>query len=88
MIDGVEPTFENITEGLYPISRSLYYYIKLAHVDVVPGIMEFAEEFASDAATGEEGYLVDKGLIPLHEDDFAANAERIADRIVLTAADF
>ena len=88
MIDGVEPTFENIADGQYPVSRSLYYYIKLAHVDVIPGIIEYATEFASDAASGEEGYLVDKGLIPLTEDAFAANAARISERTVLTAADF
>ena len=88
MIDGVEPTFENIADGQYPVSRSLYYYIKLAHVDVIPGIMEYATEFASDAASGEEGYLVDKGLIPLTEDAFAANVARISERTVLTAADF
>ena len=88
MIDGVEPTFENIADGAYPVSRLLYYYIKLAHVDVIPGIIEFATEFASEAATGDEGYLVDKGLIPLQEDDFAANAARVANRTILTAADF
>lgn len=74
-IGGVEPTFENIAAGDYPVSRSLYYYIKKAHVGVVPGIQEFASEFASEAAAGEEGYLVDKGLIPLTEDAFAQNAE-------------
>ena len=88
MIDGVEPTFENIADGQYPVSRSLYFYIKLAHVDVIPGIIEYATEFASDAAPGEEGYLVDKGLIPLTEDAFAANVARISERTVLTAADF
>jgi len=76
-IGGVEPTFENIAGGEYPVSRSLYYYIKKAHVGVVPGIQEYAIEFASTAAAGEEGYLVDKGLIPLPEDAFAQNADAI-----------
>jgi phosphate transport system substrate-binding protein len=70
MIDGVEPTFEAIADGDYPISRSLYFYIKNAHAGVVPGIAEFAAAFLSEAAVGEEGYLVDKGLIPLDEDMF------------------
>ena len=48
-------------------------------VGVIPGIQEYAEEFASEAAAGEEGYLVDKGLIPLDEDAFAENAEKISD---------
>lgn len=76
-VDGVEPTFENIASGDYPVSRSLYYYIKKAHVGVVPGIEEYAAEFASDEAAGEEGYLVDKGLIPLTEEAFEANAETV-----------
>ncbi len=69
-VDGVEPTFDNIAEGDYPISRSLYFYIKNAHVGVIPGIQEFASEFMSEDAAGEEGYLIDKGLIPLPKDMF------------------
>jgi len=66
---GVEPTFENIAEGAYPVSRSLYFYVKKAHVGVVPGIEEYLAEFVSDRASGEDGYLLDKGLIPLPEVD-------------------
>ncbi|MBD3624281.1 MAG: substrate-binding domain-containing protein [Rhodobacteraceae bacterium] len=77
-VDGVEPTFDNIASGDYPVSRSLYFYIKQAHVGVVPGIEEYAAEFSSEAAAGEEGYLVDKGLIPLPEEAFEANAEAVA----------
>lgn len=64
-VDGVEPTFENIAAGDYGVSRSLYFYVKQQHVDQVPGIKEFVAEFTSDRAGGEDGYLVDKGLIPL-----------------------
>ena len=71
-IQGVEPTFENIADGKYPVARSLYFYVKNAHVGVVPGIREFIAEFTSDAAIGEEGYLADKGLIPLPEDEIVA----------------
>ena len=67
-IQGVAPTFENIADGKYPIARSLFFYVKNAHVGVVPGIREFIAEFTSEAAIGEEGYLADKGLIPLPED--------------------
>lgn len=73
-VDGVEPTFENIADGDYPVSRTLYYYIKKAHVGVIPGIAEYAAEFGSEEAAGEEGYLVDKGLIPLPEEAFEQNA--------------
>ncbi len=85
-VGGVEPTFENIASGDYPVSRSLYYYIKKAHVGVIPGIQEYANEFASEAAAGEEGYLVDKGLIPLPEDAFAVNADAISNLMPLDGA--
>jgi phosphate transport system substrate-binding protein len=68
-IQGVEPTFENIADGSYPIARSMYFYVKNAHVGVVPGIREYVEEFTSEAAVGEDGYLADKGLIPLPEEE-------------------
>jgi len=78
MVDGVEPTFDNIAGGEYPVSRSLYFYIKNAHVGVVPGIAEYANEFMSEDAAGEEGYLVDKGLIPLPEDMFMDVSEAVS----------
>ncbi len=68
-MDGVPPTFENIAAGDYGVSRSLYFYVKKAHVGVVPGLQEFIVEFTSDKASGEEGYLADKGLIPLSDDE-------------------
>ncbi|MFH2093919.1 MAG: phosphate ABC transporter substrate-binding protein, partial [Pseudomonadota bacterium] len=48
-----------------PVSRPLFFYVKKAHVDQIPGIREFLKEFTSEAAWGEEGYLTDKGLIPM-----------------------
>lgn len=64
-VDGVAPTFENIAAGDYGVSRSLYVYVKKQHVGVIPGIAEFVAEFVSEDAFGEDGYLADKGLIPL-----------------------
>jgi len=64
-IEGVEPRFESIADGTYPISRSLYFYVKKAHVGVISGLREYVAEFTSERAVGEEGYLADKGLIPL-----------------------
>jgi len=63
-IGGVEPTPETIADEDYPVARSLFFYIKNAHVGVVPGIKEYAEEFTTEGAWGDNGYLVDVGLIP------------------------
>ncbi|MBT3990575.1 MAG: PstS family phosphate ABC transporter substrate-binding protein [Rhodospirillaceae bacterium] len=65
LVDDTSPTFENIAGGKYGVSRSLFFYVKQQHVDVVPGIKEFVREFTAEKAWGEDGYLVDKGLIPL-----------------------
>ena len=64
-IGGVEPTFENIAAARYPVSRSMFFYVKNAHVGVIPGLREYIAEFTSDGAFGPDGYLADKGLIPL-----------------------
>ena len=84
MVDGVEPTFENIDSGDYPVSRSMYFDIKQAHVGVGPGIQEYAVEFMSDAASGEEGYTVDKGLIPLPEDELEQVQDAVANLTKMT----
>ena len=64
-IESVEPNFDSIADKSYPISRPLYFYVKKAHVDVVPGIMGFLNEFTSERAWGDDGYLAEKGMIPL-----------------------
>ena len=71
-IDGALPEFETISDGSYPVSRPLFFYVKNAHVEKVPGILEFLKEFSSEKAMGEEGYLTDKGLIPLSQEKFKA----------------
>lgn len=64
-IDGVYPDFDAIADGQYPISRPLYFYVKKDHVDVIPGLRSFLREFTSERAWGDEGYLSDRGLLPL-----------------------
>jgi len=83
-VDGVEPTFDNIADGAYPLSRSMYFYLKKAHIGVIPGLEEYLEEFMSESATGEDGYTVDKGLIPLIDDDREAAIEAAANLSVMT----
>ncbi|GAA3582963.1 substrate-binding domain-containing protein [Marinobacter xestospongiae] len=64
-INGMEPTMENISSDAYPVARSLWFYVKKAHVGVVPGIAEYVAEFTSEGTWGDNGYLADVGLIPL-----------------------
>jgi phosphate transport system substrate-binding protein len=71
LVDGVAPSFDSIASGEYPVSRPLYFYIKAAHVGKIPGIQEYAMEFTSEKAMGEDGYLPEKGLIPLSDDELA-----------------
>lgn len=69
LVESVAPDFDTIADGSYPISRPLFFYIKAAHVGKIPGIQEYAMEFTSDKAMGEDGYLTEKGLIPLSEEE-------------------
>ncbi|MDA1327137.1 MAG: substrate-binding domain-containing protein [Proteobacteria bacterium] len=69
IVNNVTPTFENISAGKYKISRSLYFYVKNAHVGVIPGMRDYVSAFTSETAFGPEGYLADKGLIPLADSD-------------------
>jgi phosphate transport system substrate-binding protein len=65
VIDGKAANFENIASGAYPVSRSMYIYVKKENLTSTPGLREFVMEYLSDAATGRGGYLPDRGLIPL-----------------------
>jgi phosphate transport system substrate-binding protein len=68
-INGVQPTFENIASGKYPLSRPLFFYVKKAHIEAIPGMKEYLAEFTSDKAWGMSGYLADKGMIPMSDDE-------------------
>ena len=69
LVSGVAPEFELIADGKYPISRTLFFYVKRAHVGTVPGLKEFVAAFTHEKAWGPEGYLADKGLIPMPHAD-------------------
>jgi phosphate transport system substrate-binding protein len=64
-VDGVAPTFENIADGQYPVSRPLFFYVKKAHIGTIPGIEEYLKAFSAEKAWGPDGYLSEKGLIPM-----------------------
>ncbi|MEM7432371.1 MAG: PstS family phosphate ABC transporter substrate-binding protein [Pseudomonadota bacterium] len=68
-VDGVVPTFDAIADGDYPVSRPLYFYVKKAHVGVIPGLEGFLREFTSERAWGEDGYLSERGLIPMPDEE-------------------
>ena len=80
IVDGTEPTFENIASGKYGVSRSLYFYVKKAHIGKVPGIKEFLAEWDKEGTWGDEGYLTDRGLIPMpkpERDQFSAAIQKM-----------
>jgi phosphate transport system substrate-binding protein len=79
-VNGVAPTYDTISNASYPISRPLFFYVKNAHVGTIPGIKEYVAEFTNNKAWGPDGYLADKGLIPLPDGDrkgSAANAKSL-----------
>ena len=75
VVNGVAPSFENIASGDYPVSRSLFFYVKTNHVGVVSGIVEYAEEFVNMAA--QDGPLAEIGLIPGGDADQEAMSEAL-----------
>ena len=78
-VDGIVPSVETISKGEYPVSRPLFFYVKKAHVGVVPGLGEYAEFFLSEQMIGPDGPLAQYGLVP------APDAEREAFRADLSA---
>lgn len=81
-IDGIVPTYENIASAKYPISRPLFFYVKKAHVDVIPGIKQYIAEFTAEKTWGKNGYLAEKGLIALPDAERktqAANAKALTE---------
>jgi phosphate transport system substrate-binding protein len=63
-IDGVVPSVETISSGDYPISRPLFFYVKMQHIGVIPGLQEYVQFFLSDEMSGPDGALVQYGLVP------------------------
>jgi len=76
-VQGVQPTFENIAEGKYPLSRPLFFYVKKAHVGKIPGMMEYVNEFTSTKAFGQDGYLSEKGMIPMPDKEIKQYQEAV-----------
>ena len=86
-IDGVVPTPDTISSGDYPVSRSLFFYIKHSHVNQVPGVMDFANLFMSEMMIGPMGYLKGLGLIPLPKETRDEYRNQVKDLDKLTLGD-
>jgi phosphate transport system substrate-binding protein len=83
-IAGVAPDIDTIADGSYPVSRPLFFYIKNAHRNVIPGLEEFVMEYVSEASMGDDGYLSERGLIPLSPDKREAIRAAVKDRMHLS----
>ncbi|KSB90635.1 phosphate ABC transporter substrate-binding protein [Caulobacter vibrioides] len=82
-INGVRPSAQTIADGSYPLSRSLFIYVKKANIGVTPGLEDFLKEFTSDAATGRGGYLQGRGLIPLPPGQHQAQKDAVAKKTTM-----
>ena len=82
-VNGIKPSLERIQNYSYPIARPLFYYVKKAHIGVVPGIKEFLKEFTSTKAMGNRGYLTDIGLVPLSEDKYKVTRDSATKLILI-----
>ncbi len=75
-VSGVKPSVESISSGKYPVSRPLFFYVKKAHVAAIPGLADYVKFFLGEDMIGDEGMLIEKGLIPApasQRDEFRAN---------------
>jgi phosphate transport system substrate-binding protein len=84
VVEGKAPSFESIADGSYKVSRSMYFYVKKAHVDVIPGIRDYLTEFTSEKAWGKTGYLAEKGMIPMPDAERKVVAEDVKQLKVMT----
>lgn len=79
-VSGVTPSLDSIIAGKYPVSRPLFFYVKGEHVGVIPGLLEYAQYFISDAVSGNDSPLVNAGLIPLSDAERAQVLKDISAR--------
>jgi phosphate transport system substrate-binding protein len=82
----VAPTYANIASGQYPGARSMFIYVKKAHLDAIRGLREFVAEWAR--SWDQDGPLARIGLVANPEDVAARSQAAVTGFPVLTAADF
>jgi phosphate transport system substrate-binding protein len=81
---GVAPSTETIASGEYPVSRPLFFYIKKAHIGVIPGLKEYAQFFVADAVAGPNGPLANYGLVS--DPELSETQQMIADEVTMGGA--
>ncbi len=80
----VVPSTESIATGEYPVSRPLFFYMKKAHIGVIPGLKEFAEFFVADEIAGPDGPLAEYGLVS--DPELADTQARVSEEAVIGGA--
>ena len=80
-MSGVNPTTETISTGEYPVSRPLYFYVKKAHIGVIPGLKEYTQFFVSDEIAGPDGPLAQYGLVA--DPELAKTQEAVANEVTM-----
>ena len=83
-MSGIAPSTETISTGEYSVSRPLFFYIKKAHIGVIPGLKEFAEFFVSDEIAGGSGPLAQYGLVS--DPELADTQKMVSDEQVMDAS--
>ncbi|MCB1386508.1 MAG: substrate-binding domain-containing protein [Nitratireductor sp.] len=68
-VGGITPSTASIASGEYPVSRPLYFYVKKAHLGVIPGLKEYVEFFTSDAMVGPDSPLAEYGLVAAPDEE-------------------
>lgn len=76
-INNIVPSFDNIINGKYLVSRPLFIYLKKENIKIIPGMREFAKEIVHPDAIGSEGYLIERGLIPMTNKELAIIRKRV-----------
>ncbi len=83
VVDGTPADFDLIASGDYAISRALWFYVKHEHMNVIPGIAEYLNEWTKH--WDEEGLLADAGMVAMPQEERAAYAKAMVELPKLTA---
>ena len=84
-MNGVVPSTESVASGEYPVSRPLFFYVKMAHLDVIPGLQDYVEFFVSDDMAGPNGPLAQYGLVS--DPALAATQDMVRNRVAMGPLD-